>query len=276
MVSKWFNRGQPVVGRQTRSALEELGHETFVLARPKKERGPRPSTRPRRRLGSARRHRGVRLRHSRRRVRTLGLGERHRGDLLRPELPIRRAGGAARPRCAYDRALRLGALQRRPRRRRQAIRPRLLADPRRAGPLRRDGHRVAVRALGLSPPSSWPSPRTAPRAEHPNTVTYVFPGASSATASRSSRCWTRSWRRPTAPAPGGQGPGRARAGAACRGGGRARSADPAHGRRSADAGTSARWRRATSVSPARWEGLGLPSTRRSPSGCRRSRTMRRR
>ena len=42
VVSKWFNRGQPVVGRQTRSALEELGHETFVLARPKKERGPRP------------------------------------------------------------------------------------------------------------------------------------------------------------------------------------------------------------------------------------------
>ncbi len=42
IVSKWFNRGQPVVGRQTRSALDELGHETFVLARPKKERGPRP------------------------------------------------------------------------------------------------------------------------------------------------------------------------------------------------------------------------------------------
>ncbi len=42
IVSKWFNRGQPVVGRYLRSALEELGHETFVLARPKKERGPRP------------------------------------------------------------------------------------------------------------------------------------------------------------------------------------------------------------------------------------------
>jgi 1,2-diacylglycerol 3-alpha-glucosyltransferase len=42
IVSKWFNRGQPVVGRQLRSALDELGHETFVLARPKKERGPRP------------------------------------------------------------------------------------------------------------------------------------------------------------------------------------------------------------------------------------------
>jgi len=42
IVSKWFNRGQPVVGRQLRSALDQLGHETFVLARPKKERGPRP------------------------------------------------------------------------------------------------------------------------------------------------------------------------------------------------------------------------------------------
>jgi glycosyltransferase involved in cell wall biosynthesis len=42
VVTKWFNRGQPVVGRQTRSALDQLGHETFVLARPKKEKGPRP------------------------------------------------------------------------------------------------------------------------------------------------------------------------------------------------------------------------------------------
>jgi glycosyltransferase involved in cell wall biosynthesis len=40
LVSKWFNRGQPVVARQLRSALEDLGHETYVLARPKKERGP--------------------------------------------------------------------------------------------------------------------------------------------------------------------------------------------------------------------------------------------
>jgi glycosyltransferase involved in cell wall biosynthesis len=42
VVTKWFNRGQPVVGRQLRSALDQLGHETFVLARPKKEKGPRP------------------------------------------------------------------------------------------------------------------------------------------------------------------------------------------------------------------------------------------
>jgi len=40
LVTKWFNRGQPVVARQLRSALDELGHETYVLARPKKERGP--------------------------------------------------------------------------------------------------------------------------------------------------------------------------------------------------------------------------------------------
>jgi 1,2-diacylglycerol 3-alpha-glucosyltransferase len=42
IVSKWFNRGQPVVGRHLRSALDELGHETFVLARPRREKGPRP------------------------------------------------------------------------------------------------------------------------------------------------------------------------------------------------------------------------------------------
>ena len=42
IVSKWFNRGQPVVGRQLRSALDALGHETFVLARPKRDKGPRP------------------------------------------------------------------------------------------------------------------------------------------------------------------------------------------------------------------------------------------
>jgi glycosyltransferase involved in cell wall biosynthesis len=39
-VTKWFNRGQPVVARQLRSAVDELGHETFILARPKKQRGP--------------------------------------------------------------------------------------------------------------------------------------------------------------------------------------------------------------------------------------------
>ena len=39
LVTKWFASGQAVVSRQLRSALDELGHETFVLARPGK--GPR-------------------------------------------------------------------------------------------------------------------------------------------------------------------------------------------------------------------------------------------
>jgi 1,2-diacylglycerol 3-alpha-glucosyltransferase len=40
--SYWFNRGQAVVGRQLRSALDELGHETFVLARPSKDTAAKP------------------------------------------------------------------------------------------------------------------------------------------------------------------------------------------------------------------------------------------
>ena len=39
IVTKWFASGQAVVSRYIRSALEELGHETFVLAKPGK--GPR-------------------------------------------------------------------------------------------------------------------------------------------------------------------------------------------------------------------------------------------
>ena len=40
IVSKWFNRGQPVVGRYLRSAIDELGHRSFVLAKPRREKGP--------------------------------------------------------------------------------------------------------------------------------------------------------------------------------------------------------------------------------------------
>jgi glycosyltransferase involved in cell wall biosynthesis len=40
IVSKWFNRGQPVVGRQLRSAVDALGHTSFVLAKPRREKGP--------------------------------------------------------------------------------------------------------------------------------------------------------------------------------------------------------------------------------------------
>lgn len=39
----WFNRGQGIVARQLRSALDSLGHQTFVLARPTRAANIRPS-----------------------------------------------------------------------------------------------------------------------------------------------------------------------------------------------------------------------------------------
>ena len=39
----WFNRGQGVVARQLRSALDSLGHQSFVLARPTRAKNIRPS-----------------------------------------------------------------------------------------------------------------------------------------------------------------------------------------------------------------------------------------
>ncbi len=42
IVAYWFNRGQAVVARQIRSALDDLGHETFVLARPTRKTNIRP------------------------------------------------------------------------------------------------------------------------------------------------------------------------------------------------------------------------------------------
>jgi 1,2-diacylglycerol 3-alpha-glucosyltransferase len=39
----WFNRGQGIVARQLRSALDSLGHETFVLARPTRASNIRPA-----------------------------------------------------------------------------------------------------------------------------------------------------------------------------------------------------------------------------------------
>lgn len=40
IVTKWFNRGQAFVSRYIRDALEAQGHETFILARPTKDKGP--------------------------------------------------------------------------------------------------------------------------------------------------------------------------------------------------------------------------------------------
>lgn len=43
IVAHWFNRGQGVVARYVRSALDALGHETFVLARPTRPTNRRPA-----------------------------------------------------------------------------------------------------------------------------------------------------------------------------------------------------------------------------------------
>ncbi|MFL5821303.1 MAG: glycosyltransferase family 4 protein [Solirubrobacteraceae bacterium] len=43
IVAHWFNRGQGVVARYLRSALDELGHDTFVLARPTRASNRRPA-----------------------------------------------------------------------------------------------------------------------------------------------------------------------------------------------------------------------------------------
>jgi 1,2-diacylglycerol 3-alpha-glucosyltransferase len=40
IVTKWFNRGQAFVSRYIRDALDAQGHETFILARPTKDKGP--------------------------------------------------------------------------------------------------------------------------------------------------------------------------------------------------------------------------------------------
>lgn len=42
IVTHWFNRGQAVVSRHVRSALDELGHRTYVLARPTRASNRRP------------------------------------------------------------------------------------------------------------------------------------------------------------------------------------------------------------------------------------------
>ena len=42
IVAYWFNRGQAVVARQIRSALDDLGHETFDLARPTRKTNIKP------------------------------------------------------------------------------------------------------------------------------------------------------------------------------------------------------------------------------------------
>ena len=118
MVSKWFASGQAVVSRQIRSALDELGHETFVLA--KQGKGPRaqPGAGRRPGLGPARRHPERPRPTSRSPSTRPGSSEqlaRRRAHATRTTSSTR-SRRCARGGRADDRALRLGELRARGRR----------------------------------------------------------------------------------------------------------------------------------------------------------------
>ena len=180
----WFNRGQGVVARQLRSALDQLGHETFILGRPTKESFPMPQeTRERRRLGGRGGHLGVELLHPRRRAGRVGASETGiEACFFDQNYEFEAVARAARIRRPHDRAVRLGALQRRARRADQArVRPRLLADPRRTGALRDDGDRDPLRPVRRPPRvlRDHPAPRTPGRtgreAEDPPELSLPLP-----------------------------------------------------------------------------------------------------
>ena len=190
IVCKWIASGQAVVARQIRSALDELGHETFVLARPGS--GPRAAGgrrgRASTRSGTSPASPRLRARDARRRVRGLGAGELARADPLRRELPVGRGRVPARGRASARSGASSGSTSppSTSSRAKARLRRRLLAAPRRARPLRRDGDRVSPYVQwGIHPellePASVPSADDEPR--H-----LLLPGlASSAAASRSAR-----------------------------------------------------------------------------------------
>ncbi len=276
IVSKWFNRGQPVVGRQLRSAVDELGHESFVLARPKRDKGPRPGALDRDGVWD---QPGVTeasafeipedeyLRWAEREL-------DRRGDVRQP-LPVRRDRVAARRGRADDRALRLGALLRRARRAGQAgLRRRLLDDARRARALPRHGHRGVPRPVGLPPRDDLGRARARPRGRPPDLSRRLR--RPSQAARRGGRGLRRDLER--APAAADQGPGRPQAAQArAQAGARRTRGSSSCSRTSRPPSTSRRSRTATSASLRRaGRGSDCRSSRRPPSGCRSSPTTTRR
>ena len=250
------------------------------------EEGARPApggARPRRRLGPARGDRGVGLRRARRASTTPGsrrTGSR-RSSAIRTT-SSRSWRSCARAACAtigrfvweHFTAEHVAGAAR-------GLRRRLLAHPRRAGALprrwawRRPTCRgAATRSWSRSVSAREPQPRTRRRARHASS----FPGGSSGIASRSSRCSRRS-RRPTTRACGWWSRRRS---SASRSAPRPRPPSATRGSScgsptSRPPSTCARSRAATSASPRRaGRASGCRCTRRSPSGCRRSPTTRRR
>ena len=174
-----------------------------MLARPKKERGPRPGrARPRRRLGPARGDRGVGLRRPRRRVRSPG--STRTGS--RPSSATRTTSSPSWRRCARRGVRTIGRFVWEhftaehvagAREAFDVVYSLTHAEQERYAEM---GLETPVRRLGLPPGADRggrrgrrsQSPSDAPRRRHASSS----PAASSATASRSSRCSRRS-RRPT-------------------------------------------------------------------------------
>ena len=285
IVSKWFNRGQPVVGRQLRSALDELGHET-VRARAAEE-GARPapgSARPRRRLGPARGHRGRRPTTCRRA--STSPGSRRTGS--RRSSAIRTTSSTSSRSCASAGRATIGRFVW------EHFTAEHVAGAREAFDVvysltRAEQERY--RGMGLETPyvtwgchpelvaigeqAALSRPADAGAANGRIRLPGRLPRASQ--AARAGAGGVRGDRRP-APAAAGQGAGRAQAASAPR-------PRPPSATRGSSCGsptsrppsTCARSRAATSASPRRaGRASGCRCTRRSPSGCPRSPTTRRR
>ena len=162
----WFNRGQGVVARQLRSALDALGHETFVLARPTRaSEHPAGVRRPQRRLGPAAGDRGLGLPDPGRRAASPG-GAR---TSSRSRSSTRTTSSRRSRRCARSGVRTVGrfvweqfsAEHVEPAKR--AFDVDLLADRLRAGALRGDGDREPARALGHPPRAAAPTRPTSGR-----------------------------------------------------------------------------------------------------------------
>ena len=262
VVTKWFNRGQPVVGRYLRSALDELGHET-LRPRPAQE-GTRPDAGragSRRRLGPARGDRGLELRHPRwpsTRPGSRPTGSRS-SSATRTTSSTRSAGCASAgsaPSAGSSGSTSRPSTSR-------GRRPPTTSSTRSPAPSRRATPRWGSRAPtspGAATRSWWPSARRGgPRED--GLVRFVFPGGflgHRKPVEQVIEAFTRTTDR--APAPAGQDAGQAQAAeAGPPGGGRGR---PRIEVLVDDEATADHLQRFAAydvcVAPARWEGLGLP------------------
>ena len=235
-----------------------------MLARPKKERGPRPGALDRDDVWDQPGVTEARATTSPRTSTCAGSSENGiEAVLCDQNYQFAELAELRTPRRSDDRPLRLGALHRRARRgRARGVRRRLLDDPRRAGALRGDGARDARTCPGGCHPelieAGDGAQRTAPTGHRPLRLPRRLPRPPQA-----ARAGARGvhGNRATTPAARGQGAGRAQAACA-----------PAEERPSATPRIELRARPTSRphehlrelascdvcLAPSRWEGLGLP------------------